>query len=80
MSLDPINPEDLGPTPGYSNGQLGREGGRVLFVAGQIGVTVEPHGAEPPMVVQFGEALPRLLTGLVPVEDEDQPGHSGDPE
>lgn len=61
MSLDPINPEDLGKTPGYSNGQLGSKGGRVLFVAGQIGVTIEPHGPELPMVAQFGEALRRVL-------------------
>lgn len=62
MSLDPINPLDLGPTPGFSNGLLGKEGGRVLFVAGQIGVLGgEPPSAEAPMVAQFGEAIRRIL-------------------
>lgn len=62
MSLDPINPLDLGPTPGFSQGQLGKEGGRVLFVAGQIGVVPgESHPDELPMVAQFGEALRRIL-------------------
>ncbi|MBK5257610.1 MAG: RidA family protein [Vicinamibacteria bacterium] len=61
MSIDFINPPDLGPTPGFSHGQFGKEGGRVLFVAGQIGVGGEPHQAEPPMVTQFGEALRRIL-------------------
>ena len=61
MSVDRINPKDLGPTPGYSHGMFGKEGGRVLFVAGQIGVDDEPHPAEPPLVAQFGEALRRTL-------------------
>ena len=62
MSLDPVNPLDLGPTPGFSQGQLGKEGGRVLFVAGQIGVVSgETHAAEAPMIAQFGEALRRIL-------------------
>ena len=39
MSVEPVNPPGLGPTPGYANGMLGSEGGRVLFVAGQIGLT-----------------------------------------
>ncbi|MEO8500514.1 MAG: RidA family protein [Vicinamibacteria bacterium] len=61
MSLDPINPPDLGPTTGFSQGQLGKEGGRVLFVAGQIGVDGEWPVGEPPLVAQFGEALRRIL-------------------
>lgn len=61
MSFDEINPLDLGPTPGFSNGLLGKEGGRVLFVAGQIGVSADPAPGEPPLVAQFGEALRRIL-------------------
>ncbi len=62
MSLDPVNPLDLGPTPGFSQGQLGKEGGRVLFVAGQVGVMGgETHATEAPMIAQFGEALRRIL-------------------
>ena len=61
MSVDPVNPPDLGPTPGYANGMLGSEGGRVLFVAGQIGLI--PGEIGPPetrMPAQFGEALRRI--------------------
>lgn len=64
MTLDPINPTDLGPASGFSHGQLGREGGRVLFVAGQIGVVDSPTPVvanEASLVAQFGEALRRLL-------------------
>ena len=38
MSYDIVNPEALGPPRGWNNGMLAPEGGRVLFVAGQIGV------------------------------------------
>ncbi len=76
MSVDPINPKDLGPASGFSHGQLGREGGRVLFVAGQIGVV---DGVTPPVineavfVDQFAEALRRLLCVV-----EDAQGGRGD--
>jgi len=61
MSLDPINPPGLGPTPGYANGMLGREGGRVLFVAGQIGLLPGETGTpEALLPAQFGEALRRI--------------------
>ena len=62
MSVEPINPADLGPASGFSHGQLGRQDGRVLFVAGQIGV-VEGGAADqaPAMAEQFGEALRRVL-------------------
>lgn len=61
MSLEAINPEDLGPASGFSHGQLGRRGGRVLFVAGQIGVSRDHPGGEAAMAAQFGEALGRIL-------------------
>jgi len=35
-----INPDALGAPRGWSNGMLARGGGRVLFIAGQTGVTV----------------------------------------
>ena len=61
MSVEPVNPPDLGPTPGYTNGMVGREGGRVLFVAGQIGLTPGEAGApETRLPAQFGEALRRI--------------------
>lgn len=62
MSVDAINPEVLGPTPGYANGMLGGEGGRILFVAGQIGLTPGEIGApEALLPAQFGEALRRIV-------------------
>ena len=38
MSCEIVNPEALGRPRGWSNGMLAPQGGRVLFVAGQIGV------------------------------------------
>lgn len=62
MSVAPINPPVLGPTPGYANGMLGGEGGRILFVAGQIGLTPGETGApEALLPAQFGEALRRIV-------------------
>jgi enamine deaminase RidA (YjgF/YER057c/UK114 family) len=60
MSLDPVNPDDLGKPTGFTHGQLGREGGRVLFVAGQTGVD-EGEAPARPLVEQFGEALRRVV-------------------
>ena len=76
MSLETINPPDLGPASGFSHGQLGREGGRLLFVAGQIGVVDDAGPAEPQdarLVAQFGEALRRVLRVV-----EDAKGGPGD--
>ena len=63
MSPDPINPPDLGPASGFSHGRLGRAEGRILFIAGQIGVMPGEAGApsEALMAAQFGEALRRVL-------------------
>ena len=63
MSPDPINPPDLGPASGFSHGRLGQREGRVLFVAGQIGVTSTDAVAptEEILAAQFGEALRRVL-------------------
>lgn len=45
MTHDIVNPEALGRPRGWNNGMLAPEGGRVLFVAGQIGVGAEAgHG------------------------------------
>ena len=38
MSFEIFNPAALGAPRGWNNGMLAPEGGRVLFVAGQIGV------------------------------------------
>ena len=52
MTFEIRNPEALGRPRGWNNGMLGPEGGRVLFVAGQIGATA---GAR--LAPQFGAAL-----------------------
>ncbi len=45
MSYEIVNPVELGAPRGWNNGMLAREGGRVLFVAGQIGVGGGREGA-----------------------------------
>ena len=42
MSHEIVNPEALGRPRGWNNGMLAPEGGRMLFVAGQIGVGEGP--------------------------------------
>ena len=54
MTFEIRNPEALGRPRGWNNGMLAPEGGRVLFVAGQIGV-----GAT--LAAQFGAALSNVL-------------------
>ncbi|MCY3677283.1 MAG: RidA family protein [Gemmatimonadetes bacterium] len=44
MTFEVVNPPALGPPRGWNNGMLAPEGGRVLFVAGQIGVTGAGEG------------------------------------
>ena len=63
MSPQAINPPDLGPASGFSHGRLAHREGRVLFVAGQIGVMSTDAGAptEEILVAQFGEAVRRVL-------------------
>ena len=73
MTFEIVNPAALGPPRGWNNGMLAPEGGRVLFVAGQIGVAGEEgggrDGAEPrdreadgsPLARQFGAALANVL-------------------
>ena len=52
MTFEIFNPEALGSPRGWNNGMLAPEGGRLLFVAGQIGV-----GSGPSLAAQFGAAL-----------------------
>ncbi len=53
----PINPLELGPPRGYSNGMLAPTGGRLLFVAGQIGWNQEQELVGKDFVKQFRQAL-----------------------
>lgn len=57
MSYEIVNPEALGVPRGWNNGMLAREGGRVLFVAGQIGV-----GGGTSLAAQFEAALANIAT------------------
>lgn len=63
MSPEAINPEDLGKASGFSHGRLAHRDGRVLFVAGQIGVVAAGvvGESEEVLAAQFGEALRRVL-------------------
>ncbi len=55
--LLPINPIELGAPRGYSNGMLAPAGGRLLFVAGQIGWNEEQELVGPDFTRQFRQAL-----------------------
>jgi len=59
--LQPINPADWGAPSGYSNGILAPTGGRLLFVAGQIGWDNEQRIVGESFVDQFEQALANLL-------------------
>ena len=56
MTFRIVNPPALGSPRGWNNGMLAPKGGRVLFVAGQIGV-----GAGPGLAGQFGAALANVV-------------------
>lgn len=56
-----INPAALGRPRGYNNGMLGPPGGRVLFVAGQVGWRGDQQLAGEDFVSQFEQALANVL-------------------
>ncbi|HEX8162850.1 MAG TPA: RidA family protein [Pyrinomonadaceae bacterium] len=56
-----INPEQLGRPRGYANGVLCEAGGRVLFVAGQIGWDGEQRLVGEDFVEQFARSLANVL-------------------
>lgn len=59
--MRPINPAELGAPSGYSHGILAPAGGRLLFIAGQIGWDAEHRLAGPGFVEQFGRALANVV-------------------
>jgi enamine deaminase RidA (YjgF/YER057c/UK114 family) len=65
VTFEIFNPESLGAPRGWNHGMLAPAGGRVLFVAGQIGLeTGEPGGAPTAsrgFAEQFGVALDHVL-------------------
>ncbi|HEV2826940.1 MAG TPA: RidA family protein [Pyrinomonadaceae bacterium] len=62
MSFDFINPESLGTPRGYSNGVLADAGGKLLFVAGQIGWDEKQAVVSEDFVAQFDRALRNVVT------------------
>jgi enamine deaminase RidA (YjgF/YER057c/UK114 family) len=60
MSLKIINPESLGAPRGYSNGVL-TEGGRLLFIAGQIAWDQQQKIVSADIVEQFDRALANVV-------------------
>jgi len=61
MSFTFINPASLGAPRGYSNGVL-TEGGRLLFVSGQIAWNEEQQIVSDDLVAQFDRALANVIT------------------
>jgi enamine deaminase RidA (YjgF/YER057c/UK114 family) len=59
--MEIINPSELGQPRGYSNGIV-TEGGRVLFVAGQIGWDGQQRIVSDDFAEQFAQALANILT------------------
>lgn len=60
MSFTVINPESLGAPRGYANGVL-IEGGRLLFISGQIGWDAEQKIVSDDLVDQFDRALANVI-------------------
>jgi enamine deaminase RidA (YjgF/YER057c/UK114 family) len=58
-----LNPEDLGPTPGFSHGVLAASG-RTLYLAGQVGSDATGAIVTGGMVAQFDVALRRVVVTL----------------
>jgi enamine deaminase RidA (YjgF/YER057c/UK114 family) len=61
MTFKLINPQTLGPPRGYSNGVLTDVGGRLLFVAGQVGWDEEQTIVSENFVEQFVRALGNVI-------------------
>jgi enamine deaminase RidA (YjgF/YER057c/UK114 family) len=61
MTFKLINPETLGPPRGYSNGVLTDAGGRLLFVAGQVGWDKNQRIVSENLVEQFDRALANVI-------------------
>ncbi len=61
MSLEMINPPSWGAPKGYSNGMLAPAGGRLLFIAGQIGWDANQQLVSSEFAGQFGQALANVV-------------------
>ena len=59
--MEPVNPRSLGAPKGYSHGMLAPAGGRLLFVAGQVGWGPGQKMVEGGFLPQFARALKNVL-------------------
>jgi len=71
MGFTFINPESLGAPHGYANGVLTEAGGRLLFIAGQIGWDENQKICGDDLVEQFDRALANVIN--VVTEADGQP-------
>jgi len=62
VSFSFINPASLGWPRGYSNGVLAEPGGRLLFIAGQVGWDEQQEIVSDDLVEQFDRALQNVIT------------------
>jgi enamine deaminase RidA (YjgF/YER057c/UK114 family) len=62
MALKLINPKSLGTPRGYSNGVLADAGGRLLFIAGQIGWNEKQEIVSDDFVEQFDRSLANVIS------------------
>lgn len=62
MSFERINPAELGPPRGWTNGMLAPAGGRICFIAGQDAATADGEVETDDFVEQFGIALRKMMT------------------
>ena len=65
MTFKLINPVSLGTPRGYSNGVLTHAGGRLLFVAGQIGWDEKQAIVSEDFVAQFNRALANVVAVVI---------------
>lgn len=61
MTFVGINPEELGPPKGWTNGMLAPAGGRILFVAGQDAANPEGEVTTDDFVEQFDIVLGKMM-------------------
>jgi len=61
VTFDAVNPDELGPPRGWTNGLLGPVGGRVLFVAGQDAANADGEVTTDDFVEQFGIVLSKIM-------------------
>ncbi len=64
MAFTVINPKSLGAPSGYSNGLLTDAGGKLLFIAGQIGWNEQQKIVSDDFVEQFDKALENVFAVL----------------